>query len=228
MDNIKIIYIDDGDEYIGSLNANLSKVIINDETVFERKEPLYKIIAIIGPSGCGKTTIMNKLGKSNPNESLFHKLIFSTSRPRRENESIIDYHFYSEEDFLYMVERGYMLQYSCFNGWYYGLDNADLSGNKINVGIFSPEAIFDVKEKLGNKADIKIFYISTPDKVRLLRSLEREENPNVDEIIRRYEADDEDFAALEGKIDYTILPNEVDEDLDKCVQFLTDAITGQW
>jgi guanylate kinase len=36
-------------------------------------------------------------------------------------------------------------------------------------------------------------YILAPDKTRILRALNREEEPNISEIFRRYETDIEDF-----------------------------------
>ena len=54
---------------------------------------------------------------------------------------------------------------------------------------------------------MKIIYIVASDKERLIRQLDREENPNIEEIIRRYQTDSIDFLELE-EYDYTILPNE--------------------
>ena len=42
-----------------------------------------------------------------------------------------------------------------------------------------------------------MYYVTAKDKTRLLRQLNREENPNVDEIIRRYKTDKEDFCDLD-------------------------------
>ena len=41
--------------------------------------------------------------------------------------------------------------------------------------------------------DLYVVLIQASDKVRLLRSLNREVNPNVDEIVRRYTTDKKDF-----------------------------------
>jgi hypothetical protein len=56
-----------------------------------------------------------------------------------------------------------------------------------------------------------VFYIVTSDKTRLLRQLNRELCPNVDEIIRRYSTDKKDFENL--NFSYTVIPNQIYEDL---------------
>ena len=54
-------------------------------------------------------------------------------------------------------------------------------------------------------------YLRRPAKLRLLGQLNREENPNVSEIIRRAAADEIDFADLD--FPYYVIPNEVYEDI---------------
>jgi hypothetical protein len=46
-----------------------------------------------------------------------------------------------------------------------------------------------------------------------MRQLQREENPDINEIIRRYRADEEDFSDIEFA--YTVLSNESKEDMDR-------------
>jgi guanylate kinase len=41
--------------------------------------------------------------------------------------------------------------------------------------------------------DLEIIYVKASDKTRLLRQLNREEEPNVKEIIRRFATDEADF-----------------------------------
>ena len=60
--------------------------------------------------------------------------------------------------------------------------------------------------------DVTVYKIVCSDKTRLLRQLNREQYPNVDEIIRRYKTDKKDFFDLEFY--YTEVKNEDKEDLD--------------
>jgi hypothetical protein len=69
--------------------------------------------------------------------------------------------------------------------------------------------------------------IGASAKVRLMRSLNREENPDVDEIIRRYGTDKADFEPYNFEFDYITLNNKEEEDLQKCVERIIEAI-GQF
>ena len=64
--------------------------------------------------------------------------------------------------------------------------------NKINIGIFSPEAIEAIC--LNSRCKVYAVRIMADDKVRMLRQLSREENPDIDEIVRRWTTDRQDFA----------------------------------
>lgn len=85
-----------------------------------------------------------------------------------------------------------MLETSDFNNWHYGTELKALDKDKINIGVFNPEGIISLLNK-SEEINLKIFYIITDDKMRLLRQLNREQNPNVKEIIRRFNTDEADF-----------------------------------
>ena len=52
------------------------------------------------------------------------------------------------------------------------------------------------------------YYIVCSDKTRMIRQLDREEEPNVHEIARRFLTDDEDFVEVEMNNDITVLEND--------------------
>lgn len=148
----------------------------------------YKIFALIGKAGSGKDTLINTIVARYPER--FNKIIRATTRPRREYEKDgVDYWFMNlHPDFNdYEVLTG-----SRYNDWIYYAFFKHLDKNKINIGVFNVQEIKQLK-KLGN---VTFFYIDASDKVRLLRQLNRENNPNVKEIIRRFNADDEEFKDL--------------------------------
>lgn len=101
-----------------------------------------------------------------------------------------------------------MLEATEFNGWFYGTDVKSLSDQKINIGVFNPAGI----EAMSTIEGIKVIpiYVDVKDKTRLLRQLNREENPNVHEIIRRFKTDIEDFDVVfaEDIEHYGIIQNE--------------------
>jgi guanylate kinase len=58
------------------------------------------------------------------------------------------------------------------------------------------------------RVEVIVVKIAASAKTRLRRQLERSKDPDVEEIIRRYEADKVDFANLE--VDYTLKNEDVD------------------
>ena len=57
----------------------------------------------------------------------------------------------------------------------------------------------------------------------MLRQLNREEYPNVDEIVRRYKTDKEDFSKL--NFYYTEIENEDEEDMELAVYSILQDMT---
>lgn len=168
----------------------------------------YLIIALIGPAGCGKDTLLNEV--LNTSDTQFHRIVHVTTRPKRSYEiDGKDYHFITEKQFLEKLLNNQMVECAEFNGWFYGTLEEDLSSNGINIGTFTPIAL----DALATHPQIaaKVFYIDVPDRIRLIRQLERDENVDVNEVVRRYKADKEDFADLSDFV-YTTLPNATEKD----------------
>lgn len=105
-----------------------------------------------------------------------------------------DYWFVSDLVFKAGVISQDIIGWACFNNWYYGTSIEHLSTEKVNIGVFNPEAIRQLQKN--ENIDLTIFELYAYDKERLLRQLNRETNPNVEEIIRRYNTDKEDFKNL--------------------------------
>ena len=167
----------------------------------------YKLIALFGESGSGKTTILNWMVEHYPNT--LHQVIACTTRPMREGESNGDpYNFLTIEDFTKKILNGEMIEATTFRDWFYGTELHALSASSINIAIFSPEALNCILED--SRIQVVPVYISTDGKIRLLRSLTREESPDCYEICRRYLADLKDFADID--YDYLVWPNNIDDD----------------
>lgn len=169
---------------------------------------MYKIIALIGKAGSGKDTMMRKVLEKNPN---LHEIVSCTTRPRREGEvEGVNYFYLTPEQFGDKVLHDEMLEATCFNDWFYGTSYESLRSDVTNIGVFNPAGIDSL---LGRRdVEVHVFYVIASPKDRLLRQLNREKDPNVDEIIRRYKADEIDFADLD--FEYNVLFNEIYEDLN--------------
>lgn len=179
-----------------------------------------KVVAIMGKAGSGKDTILRVLVNKFPDK--YNEIVSCTTRPPREGEQEgVNYHFLTVEQFTEKVLNGDMLEATEFNGWHYGTALSSLSKDKINVGVFNPEGIRCLMED--NSIDLTVYYVWASDKERIIRQLNREQNPDIKEIIRRFTADEQDFNDL-SDIDYLVFANQDAEDLFKAI----DLIAGQF
>lgn len=148
-----------------------------------------KVIALIGKAGSGKDYLAKQIYSYYPH---LHKKVSYTTRPPREGEKEgIDYFFRTENDFLNTP----MFEKANFNGWWYGTGMQGLNKDKINIGIFNPAGVRQMLQH--PEIEARVFEIVCDDKIRLMRQLERENQPNVKEIIRRFGTDEKDFSSLD-------------------------------
>jgi guanylate kinase len=185
---------------------------------------MYKIIALIGEAGSGKDRLMKEVLAVAPGQ--FNEIISCTTRPPREGEvEGVNYYFMEEEEFNNKILHSKMIEATNFNGWYYGTSYNALKEDMPNIGVFNPDGIRALLEL--PDIDLTVYRIKCSNKTRLLRQLNREQNPNVDEIIRRYTTDSIDFENLE--FTYISLPNEEMWDLTLGVKKILcqHATTGE-
>lgn len=152
----------------------------------------YKILAIMGKAGSGKDTLLHALLKE-PVFADAKPIVSCTTRPIRDYEKDgVDYHFLTVDEFQNKVLNEDMIEATIFNNWCYGTAFSNLDKDKLNIGVFNPEGVEQLRY---NKDTIKLtlFYVEAEDKVRLLRQLNREEDPDCHEIIRRFGTDEIDF-----------------------------------
>ncbi len=169
---------------------------------------MYKLIVLMGKAGSGKDTILREVVKQNPD---IHEVVSCTTRPPREGEvDGVNYHFLTGEEFGAKVLKNEMLEATCFNEWFYGTSFDSLDKDKVNIGVFNPTGV----ESLREYKDIHVLtiWVEATDKNRLLRQLNREKEPDVNEIIRRFKADEMDFSDID--FDYVKLNNNDKDDLE--------------
>ena len=173
---------------------------------------MYKIIALIGQAGAGKDSVMQAVLKEAPG---LHEIISCTTRPMREGEQEgVNYFYLTKEQFAEKVLNMEMLEATCFNDWFYGTALQSLDESVINIGVFNPDGIDALLES--PLVEVTVYYVHATDKNRLIRQLNREENPNVDEVLRRFKADKEDFSDLD--FEFQVLPNDTQEEFRAAVK----------
>lgn len=176
---------------------------------------MKRLFMICGEAGTGKDTILRKVVSSAP--AHFNEIVSYTTRPPREGEiEGINYHFVTGEKFAEMVINGEMIEASVFNDWCYGTAKSSMMDDKINIGVFNPEGIYSILESsFAEDNEIIPFRVVASDKQRLIRQLNREQYPDINEIIRRYSADNNDFLDLDFY--YIPLVNETEKDIQDAV-----------
>ena len=152
---------------------------------------MYNIVAIFGRSGSGKDTILNKILSSKYKDK-FHRIIRYTTRPKRKNEvDGIDYFFISPKEMIDKIMSGEAIEANAFGdkGWVYGTTYNSLKEDKINIGVYDIEAV----EVLMEDKETNVFpiFIDKNEKNCLIRSIWREEDPDYNEIFRRFKSERE-------------------------------------
>lgn len=176
------------------------------------------VVALFGKSGSGKDTLLQKIKYAKPE---YNKIVMTTTRPKRDYEiDGIHYHFTNPEEFAIKVLNGDLVEATSFNDWFYGTDIHELKEEYINIGAFNIQAIECMLDD--NRLKVIPFYIQASDKTRLLRNLNREENPNCAEICRRYFTDEQDFDDI--PFEYFTINNESNEVFAETVRTIISKI----
>lgn len=151
---------------------------------------MYKVITLSGKAGVGKDRLLHEVLKELPE---LNPIVSCTTRPPRENEVHgKDYFFLTHEEFSERLNDGRMVEATVFRDWCYGTSVEQLKEDAINIGVYNPEGVSILASMPGVKVCPFLIYAS--DKTRLLRQLNRETDPDVKEIVRRYGADEIDFS----------------------------------
>jgi len=171
------------------------------------------LILLVGESASGKSTIEKQLVNYG-----YSKIVSYTTRPMREGEvDGIDYHYISEEDFLYHLKINFFAEYTVYNGWYYGIAHEDCLDNSIVV--VEPHG-FRQLLKIPN-LHIKSFYIQVPERVRLKRMVDR--GDNLMEVFRRIFSDQGLFQFIDKEVDYVVQNIAIND----CLQEVLNKIKGE-
>lgn len=196
---------------------------------------MYKVIALAGKAGSGKDTILHEVIAAAPDR--FHEIISATTRPPREGEvDGKDYYFLKplklDTSFAYDPSKGILgtfkgeriefLEATNFNDWFYGTPKSSLVEDKVNIGVFNPAGLRSLSAS--PQVSLAIVYVKADDKIRLLRQLNRENDPDVKEIIRRFSADEDDFRNFDDEFkSYHLINNDTNDLRYAAEKVMTEA-----
>lgn len=158
------------------------------------------LLVLYGQTGSGK----NYLAESLINNFQFQYVIRPTSRPKRDYDESDIYYFYdSIESFDKDVLIGKILLPVTFNNWRYGIFSdikekaLDLENNYVIAG--DKQMALDIRTILANQnIPCVLTEVTASKEVRYQRATKRENNPDIEEVLRRLETDDEDYRRIVG------------------------------
>ena len=179
------------------------------------------LVVLSAPSGCGKDTVFKELCKRRDD---IVKSVSATTRTPREGETEgVDYYFKTEEEFKRLINSRGLLEYTVYNGCYYGTPVAGVD-KAINDG----KICFLIIEVEGGQNIMRLrpdcvpIFLLPPSFEVLKQRLEKRDTNNCEDIQRRLEL-------AEFEIEYANLYkyNVVNDDLEKCVNTVNEILENE-
>lgn len=185
---------------------------------------MKKIIVLLGASATGKDTVAKHISE----KYNMPMAISYTTRPMRSNETQgVEYYFISDGEMHEKFKNGEVIEHTS-----YYIQSEDVSYTYANVveefekgdyvlTILNPHGLYQFN-KSQYKDNLVSIMLNCDARVRLIRSLNRDENVNVKEVLDREIRDELDFIERRPKTDYEIDTNkpleEVFNNIDKVIE----------
>jgi len=176
------------------------------------------LVVVSAPSGCGKDTVINALRES---DFKFEKTISDTTRVMREGETNgVDYTFIDETTFKNRIENGYYLEYTVYNGNFYGtpksevekhLDKGECVLMKIEV-----EGAGNVRKLMPEAVSV---FLVPPSMEELEKRLIGRGTETEESFKKRFETAKQELARA-PEYDYIV----VNDEISKCVEKIRNII----
>ena len=181
------------------------------------------LLIISGPAGVGKGTIVNYLVEG---ESNYFKSVSATSRkPRYMEREGEDYYFVTRAEFMRRVKRGEMLEYTEYNGNYYGTPlppmKAHFEAGENVVLEIETDGAFQVKSKM---PEAVLIFICPPSYEQLEARLRGRNTETEEAIIRRLSTARHELSLM-PKYDYIIVNEDGKSDLS--AQYVREIVRAE-
>lgn len=161
----------------------------------------HHIFVVTGKSGSGKDTICQRLLRLP--ELALHPVVPYTTRPKRSGElEGREYHFVSPEQFEEWQQKKKVIEYrkydTVYGPWiYFTPDDGQLRPDVRNSLMIGTLASCGAIRSYFGADKVCVIYLEVERSERLRRAMAREmqqEKPGLEELHRRFEADEQDFS----------------------------------
>lgn len=162
------------------------------------------VIVISGPSGSGKGTVVNALREIYSDAEV--SISATTRAPRTGERDGVEYYFKTREEFEGLIERGEVLEYTQYNGNYYGTLKSEAeriteSGHDLILEI-EVDGAGQIKRLLGDKC--VLIMLIAPSATELERRLRGRGTETDDVINKRLDRAKEEIE-LASSYDYVVV-----------------------
>ncbi len=179
------------------------------------------IVILSAPSGCGKDTVFNKICRLRGD--CVESVSATTRSPRRGEENGVNYYFKTKSEFEQMIADNQLLEYACYNGFYYGtpIDGVKRAVSKglVCFLIIEVQGAEKVMEMLPDAVSI---FLLPPSRDDLYKRLSSRGTDSPEMIEKRMSIADFELAHADS-YKYQV----VNDDLDKAVSEINEIIDNE-
>lgn len=166
------------------------------------------LVVLSGPSGSGKDTVLEKLKQT---DTVFDKTVSATTRQMRDGEvDGVDYYFIDKSTFEEKIENGYFLEYTVYNGNYYGTPKSEVEKHIDKGGCIllkiEVEGAGNIRKAIPEALSIFIIPPSLEELERRLRGRGTETEESFKE---RFETAKDELSRAE-EYDYVVINDDIE------------------